>query len=53
MKKFLTLISLFGAAAPVPDHYSVLDYDAKADGKTDNTVASINSNCKQADHHSP
>ncbi|MGH7951710.1 MAG: glycosyl hydrolase family 28-related protein [Limisphaerales bacterium] len=44
MKKILTLISLLGvaaiaAAATNPDHYSVLDFGAKADGKTDDTAA--------------
>lgn len=44
MKLYLTLISLFGAAAfaaaaPSPDHYSVLDFGAKADGQTDDTAA--------------
>lgn len=44
MKKLFLLASLFGAvafagAAPDPDHYSVLDFGAKADGKTDDTAA--------------
>jgi Pectate lyase superfamily protein len=44
MKKLLNLFLLFGftslvAAAPRPDFYSVLDFGAKADGKTDDTAA--------------
>ena len=44
MKKYLNLFLLFGfvalaAAAPRPDFYSVLDFGAKADGKTDATAA--------------
>lgn len=44
MKRSLILSSLFcvvtlAAAAPNPDIYSVLDFGAKADGKTDDTAA--------------
>ncbi|MGH7976933.1 MAG: glycosyl hydrolase family 28-related protein [Limisphaerales bacterium] len=44
MKKILNLVLLLGlatlaTAAPRPDFYSVLDYGAKADGKTDATAA--------------
>lgn len=44
MKKSLSLIFFLGAvalaaAAADPDHYSVLDYGAKPDGKTDDTAA--------------
>ncbi|HEX3856763.1 MAG TPA: glycosyl hydrolase family 28-related protein [Verrucomicrobiae bacterium] len=44
MKKIFTIISLLGVAAlavaaPSPDQYSVLDFGAKADGKTDDTSA--------------
>ena len=43
MKIILTLILSLGAvalaaAAPPPDQYSVLDFGAKADGKTDDTT---------------
>lgn len=44
MKNIVAFIVLFGAlrlvaAAPDLDHYSVLDFGAKADGKTDDTAA--------------
>jgi hypothetical protein len=44
MKKIFAIIFMLGVvafavAAPNPDQYSVLDFGAKADGKTDDTVA--------------